>query len=194
MLSRTHDTIGLLARSVSDIELLDSICSGDEPRRNGVALAGTRIGIPGNFYSSLDTDLAEVVTRALDVLRNSGVILVEADIRNVRELASRASVILSYEIPRELEEFLHDLAFIFVPTTLAPAALVASNPVPSASNTYLSSLAGLPCLNIPISLTHSTRLPVGMEIVGLNGDDQMILSLGRSIALALGDIQPPDPS
>ncbi len=250
MLSRTHDTIGLFARSVSDIELLDSICSGEAPRRDRVTLAGTRIGIPRSFYDSLDAELAEAVRKALDVLRDSGAVLVEEDIRDVRDLAARASVILAYETPREIEEFLqnnqlmsidvfiqrlqdrdtklniqhlaqnriservyrqaietdrpalqsayadyfaqHDLAAALMPTTLAPAELVASNPVPSPSNTYPSSLAGLPCLSLPGGLTRTANLPVGIELVSPTGRDRLLLGIGHAIATAFGDFAWPD--
>jgi len=238
MLSQTHDTIGLFARTVSDIALLDPICTGDLWDNQLVALHRVRIGIPRTFYDSLEAELAEVCDITLDALRNAGAILVEDEVPEIQELTARAAVILSYETPRDLEAFLqgnglmplelflerlldaatqssirqlaqnriseqvymqavslhrpalqaryaeyfsqHDLAAVLVPTTRAPAALVATDPVPSAANTYSASLAGLPCLSMPVGLTHD-GLPVGMEFVGLSGEDELLIGLGRAV-------------
>ncbi|MEM9368924.1 MAG: amidase family protein [Planctomycetota bacterium] len=108
MLSHTHDTVGLIARSIADIEILDRLCTSESPSGSGIKLSETRIGIPRSFFDSLDAQLAEVVQGALDTLRASGVILVEDDIPNLAQLTSAASVILAYEIPRDLDRFLQD--------------------------------------------------------------------------------------
>lgn len=52
-------------------------------------------------------------------------------------------------------------------------------------NTALSSSAGIPGLVLPAGFSRFDRLPVGLELVGLRGEDRTLLSLGLAIEQAL---------
>ena len=78
-----RDTMGWLARSCADIELLDAFCAASAPAA-AVELKGLRLGVPrGYFYEALDPTLAPVVEAALSRLEDAGVELIEAELAGV---------------------------------------------------------------------------------------------------------------
>jgi mandelamide amidase len=104
-LSGTMDTAGPMARSVEDLVLLDSVITGQHAPVRPVRLKGLRLGVPrGFFYDNLDFTLAPVIENALAVLRQSGCVLVEADIPDLEQLSTSVRPLISYY------EMFHDLA------------------------------------------------------------------------------------
>jgi mandelamide amidase len=87
-----RDTIGWLARSCDDVELLDAACVASAAPAPPVELKGLRLGVPrGYFYEAMQPELAAVIDAALDKLRAAGVELVEADIPELGQLMSKLS-------------------------------------------------------------------------------------------------------
>jgi mandelamide amidase len=83
---RRLDTIGPMARTVSDVGFLDTLITGEPVP--AVNLRAVRIAVPRPDYwerDDVDPGVAEVVRRALATLRNAGCTLVEIDLdREVR--------------------------------------------------------------------------------------------------------------
>lgn len=107
-LARSRDTAGPMARTVSDIVLLDSVITGDTSPVQPADLVGLRLGVPrGYFYENLSDDTARVTEAALARLEAAGVVLVEADIPNVAALdAAIAIPMTGYEFPQDLTSYL----------------------------------------------------------------------------------------
>jgi mandelamide amidase len=107
-ISSTRDTPGPLARSVEDVQLIDSVCATDSPKRENVALSGLRLGLPrAYFYDNLDPELAKVMEEALAALRRAGATLVEVDVPNLQALNDAVSFpVALYEVVRELGAYL----------------------------------------------------------------------------------------
>jgi Asp-tRNA(Asn)/Glu-tRNA(Gln) amidotransferase A subunit family amidase len=106
--SHTRDTAGPMARSIQDLVLLDSVITADTKPIRAMALRGIRIGVPrGFFYDNLAPDLAPVVEAALAKLRDTGCVLVEADVLDVEKLAGASTAPISfYESLPDLSQYL----------------------------------------------------------------------------------------
>jgi len=106
--SHTRDTIGLLARTVSDLVLLDDVIVATTTPLMEIPASSIRLGVPrGSFYQDLDTGLAAVVEHALDRLSAAGVQLVEMDVPDVDRLVAESSFqIAAFEIVRDLPGYL----------------------------------------------------------------------------------------
>jgi len=79
--ARRLDTIGPMARTVSDVAFLDTLVTGEAVP--AVNLRAARIAVPGPAYwdrDDVDPGVAEVVRRALTALRDAGCTLVEIDL------------------------------------------------------------------------------------------------------------------
>jgi len=64
--------------------LFDSVITADPKPIMAMDLRSIRIGVPrGFFYDNLDAELALVVESALAKLRDSGCVVVEADVPDV---------------------------------------------------------------------------------------------------------------
>jgi len=80
-ISVSRDTPGPMARTVTDLALLDGVIAGCAPGLQPADLRGVRIGIARDyFYSVVDADVAPVIDAALDILSELGAELVEAGI------------------------------------------------------------------------------------------------------------------
>lgn len=116
-ISRTRDTPGPIARSPSDLSLLDDAIIGrTDVAREGL-IDGLRIGIPSEFFwSEADDEVVAVCRRALDKLVDLGAVLVEVDTGDLayHHAASSPSIAI-YEGRVSLEEFLvtHDVGRSF---------------------------------------------------------------------------------
>lgn len=78
LISPTRDTVGIMARSVDDIMLLDSIITGTPyptDDLDSAALAMT-LAVPEQAWSNLDPDVEHLVLSALSTLQNVGYNLV----------------------------------------------------------------------------------------------------------------------
>ena len=112
-ISHTRDTAGPMTRSVADCVLLDAVVTGANGLSAGARLApatlkGLRLGVPrGHFWQGLDTELAGLLENTLALLKDRGVILVEADIPNVAALDNDAGFpIALYETVIDLDRYL----------------------------------------------------------------------------------------
>jgi Asp-tRNA(Asn)/Glu-tRNA(Gln) amidotransferase A subunit family amidase len=107
-LSSTQDTAGPMARTVSDLLLLDAVITGEAYMPASVDLSGVRLGIsPKHYYADLDSSVAEIMQYALDRLKDAGATLVEADIPNLTELQAGVTVnVIYYELRRVIAQYL----------------------------------------------------------------------------------------
>jgi aspartyl-tRNA(Asn)/glutamyl-tRNA(Gln) amidotransferase subunit A len=75
---------------------------------------------------------------------------------------------------------------ILVPTTLEPAFKLGSksDPVEMYKTdllTVFANLAGVPAISIPIGFEPTTGLPMGLQIIGKQGDDIKVLAIAQQI-------------
>jgi Asp-tRNA(Asn)/Glu-tRNA(Gln) amidotransferase A subunit family amidase len=106
-LSHTRDTVGPMARSVTDLLLLDSTITGDTTPAQSWTLKGLRLGVPrAYFYDNLDRAVALVVEAALLKLRDVGCVLVEADIPDIEKLSAISGRLSQYECITDLSHYL----------------------------------------------------------------------------------------
>ncbi|MBL1097670.1 amidase family protein [Streptomyces coffeae] len=108
-ISSTRDTIGPLARTVTDIRLIDAICTATSVDDTAVDLSGLRIGVPRNyFYDDIDDEVGTATERTLAELSTAGAMLVEQDLPDIGTLNQRVSfTIVLYEALRELAAYLY---------------------------------------------------------------------------------------
>lgn len=104
--SHTRDTIGPMARRVSDVALLDTLMSGKTypaPR----PLAGLRLGLPeAYFWSNLDPETEVVARDAVARLKYAGVEFVDVDLPGLQPLLDGIAPILPYEAVVDLRTYL----------------------------------------------------------------------------------------
>ena len=107
-LSETRSTSGPMTRSVADAALIDAVLTGDSPELEAAQLEGLRLGVPSQyFYENLHPDVDREIRKALQRLAQVGVVLVEADIPDVRPLVEASSFpILLYESIFGLNQYL----------------------------------------------------------------------------------------
>ncbi|MFJ6900744.1 amidase family protein [Streptomyces hokutonensis] len=108
-ISSTRDTVGPLARTVTDIRLIDAICTAAPVDDTVVDLSGLRIGVPrGYFYEDIDDEVGSATEYMLAELAAAGVVLVEQDVPDIATLNERVSfTIVLYEALRELAAYLY---------------------------------------------------------------------------------------
>ena len=83
------DTIGPIARTVSDVALLNAAIAG-RPLPAPASLQGVRIGIPRAFFwADLDAEIAKVMDRTVARLRDAGVTFVDFDVTGLHRLAGQ---------------------------------------------------------------------------------------------------------
>src|SRR5215472_12646968 len=96
-----------MARSVTDLLLLDSTITGDTTPAQPAMLKGLRLGVPrAYFYENLDRDVVPVVEAALLKLRDVGCVLVEADIPEIKKLSAISGCLSQYECVTDLSHYL----------------------------------------------------------------------------------------
>ena len=104
-ISHTRDTLGPLARSCADLELLDRVVTG-APRVKAANLEKIRLAKVPHFFSELDP-LVESATRdALEALAERGVTLVEADPPLIG-LTTGSFDIMLFEFVQDLTQYLN---------------------------------------------------------------------------------------
>jgi len=106
--SSTRDTAGPMARTVVDVALLDGVITGAPLTLSPANLRGVRLGVPREyFYQGLDPEVASASAQALDLLKDLGAELVEADIPRLNELNTAVSFpVALYELMRDLPDYL----------------------------------------------------------------------------------------
>lgn len=62
------------------------------------------------------------------------------------------------------------------------------NPFIYSGLTFPSNIIGAPSLTIPVKSTHETGLPVGVQIVSKNGNDKLVLKIGKILESDYSDI------
>ncbi len=107
-IAHSRDIAGPMARSVADIVLLDQVLSGQRYKLPPASFKGKRIGVPrGYFFDVLDPEVARLIELALAQMSDLGAVLIEADIKGVKEhnpWVGRA--IASGEVVRDLPDYL----------------------------------------------------------------------------------------
>jgi mandelamide amidase len=109
-ISSTRDTAGPMTRSVADAVLLDGVVTGGATTLEPTRLKGLRLGVPRQYYwSELDPELAAVCEQELARLSRLGVVLVEADVPNLKALDDAVSFpVALYEQVATLKAYLRD--------------------------------------------------------------------------------------
>lgn len=119
-LSHTRDTLGPLARSVADLDLLDSVVTS-RPLTLAADLSKLTFGKPTGFYwDDLAPDVQAVCDVALTKIENAGATIREIDLTVLTQrVQDIAFPIVFYEAGDALQEFLEewetgiDLNFLF---------------------------------------------------------------------------------
>ena len=100
------DTIGPMGRSVADVALLHATIVGQRfvPQRS---LEKARIGVPRvPYWVDLDPEVERVAEAALARLRDQGALLVDIDLHEIRDVASKIFSTLCSEMISDLRNFL----------------------------------------------------------------------------------------
>ncbi|WP_194291772.1 indoleacetamide hydrolase [Rhizobium sp. ICMP 5592] len=107
-ISSTRDTPGPIARTASDLALLDSVIVGHTEVSKTSMIKGLRIGIPDDFFWDLaDPSIFKACSQALDRLKSMGAVLEKVDARRLLgHHAASTTTIALYEGKVTLEGFL----------------------------------------------------------------------------------------
>ncbi|MCR9136076.1 MAG: amidase family protein [Alphaproteobacteria bacterium] len=106
-LFHSRDTAGLMARSVDDLIVMDTLITG-ETATSIENLAGLRIGVPRRrHFSGLDHGIAAAIETELDRLSELGVILVDADLPDhLLDSSFAIETLREWELRRDMEAYL----------------------------------------------------------------------------------------
>ncbi len=126
-ISHSQDTAGPMARTVRDVAiLLGSLTGSDDMDAGSIphsdrshpdytqfldsdGLSGTRIGVARNFFA-YNQRVDQIIERSLQLLKNSGAILVDpATVAVTRELRAAEGTVMSYEFKHGLNQYLDQL-------------------------------------------------------------------------------------
>ena len=104
----TRDSVGPMATTVDDLALLDATLSGTENRLPKISLSGLRLGLSSPYSEEvLDERTAAVMKDAVSLLRDLGVVIVEADIPGLLAMTHQVAwPITSYEVTVEVPRYL----------------------------------------------------------------------------------------
>lgn len=111
-LSRTRDTLGVIANTVIDVRKIDAVVTGVGSLADSRAgIQNIRLGVPlAGFYDDLDRQVVIRMAWALNVLDAAGAILVEVDLRRTQELDSACGLpLVLHETGVELPAYLRTL-------------------------------------------------------------------------------------
>lgn len=86
----------------------------------------------------------------------------------------------------KFKELFKDFELLVGPTTLEPAFKIGAKADPIAMYktdllTVAANLAGLPAISIPCGIDDATGLPLGMQIIGRQGEDEQVLALADKL-------------
>ncbi len=125
-LSHTRDTVGPMGRTVADIALLDAVITGTS-RPAPLPLRGLRFGIPTAYWDLVDNEVLAMMEAAKAKLAAAGVVFVQAELPNVRELLEKTGFpIVLHEAGVDLPVYLAESGATGV--TVASLAQQAANP------------------------------------------------------------------
>ncbi|WP_435279952.1 amidase family protein [Streptomyces sp. 1222.5] len=115
LVSTTRDTIGPLARTVADVQIVDEVLTGTfheghhyQSEEEVERLSEIRLGVPRSpFYADLDPIVEKVVQTRLDELSDAGVCLIEADMpAQFTQLVAGTIPIAFFETPGLIRRYL----------------------------------------------------------------------------------------
>ncbi|MEY9534682.1 indoleacetamide hydrolase [Sinorhizobium fredii] len=96
-ISSTRDTPGPIARTPSDLALLDSVVVGHSEVSKPSMIQGLRIGIPDDFFWDLaDPSVFRVCSDALDRLKSMGAVLEKVDARRLLDHHMASTTIIAF--------------------------------------------------------------------------------------------------
>jgi len=110
-ISHTRDTVGVIARDVGDVVLMDSIITDDASAATAPPASEIRLGVPRAYYfDNLDKEAAGVIEAALGKLEAAGVTLLVVDPGDVGSLNERSAFPIALaevvtDLPAYLAEF-----------------------------------------------------------------------------------------
>jgi mandelamide amidase len=109
-ISLTRDTIGLIARNVADLILLDSVIDSRESAIVSITPGRIRLGVPRSYYfANLDEQSEIVIDAALMRLQDAGVTLIESDPEGIGPLMTQSAFPNAlYEVARDLPAYLDE--------------------------------------------------------------------------------------
>lgn len=111
-ISHTRDTVGPIAKTVKDIQLVDSILANDNTQVPFAEASGIILGIPTPvFCDDLESEVAQAFDNAIEVLIEAGVSVVHVDLGDIgfHNGAFSFPVVL-YEVMRDLPAYLKKYA------------------------------------------------------------------------------------
>ena len=106
-IAHSRDTVGPMARTVSDVALLDAVITGGAVPAPA-SLRGVKLGVyRAYFFADLDPDTKAVTDAALDKLRQAGATVVDVDMPDLKKLNDAASFpVALYEAYDDLKAYL----------------------------------------------------------------------------------------
>ncbi|AQQ07392.1 indole acetimide hydrolase [Roseibium algicola] len=198
-ISATRDTPGPIARTVSDLVLLDAVITGSTATLDPADLGTVRLGVPGVLTDNLSPETDRLFKEALDKLQAAGVTLVPVDISTELELAGKAGFpIALWEVKRDLAAFLEthetglglqdiadevaspDVKFVFdnlvlgnqaIPDAVYREAMDDMRPLIQAGYAEVFAANKLDALVFPTTPLPAQPITGSDETVSLNGED-----------------------
>src|SRR5207253_7621156 len=106
-ISHTRDTIGPMARTVSDLILLDRVITRDWSNVETIAPRRIRLGVVPEMFQNIDVETLRLVNQALDKLRHAGVEIVQLQASGFLDLDNQSGFpIALYEATRDISSYL----------------------------------------------------------------------------------------
>jgi Asp-tRNA(Asn)/Glu-tRNA(Gln) amidotransferase A subunit family amidase len=110
-ISSSRDIVGPMARTISDLILLDAVIRSVEADYRAADMTSVRLGIPrGYFFEKLEPGVRSLVEQSLLEIVAAGVELIEVDIAIPEDIEGEIGFpLVSYEIREELPAYLNSL-------------------------------------------------------------------------------------
>src|SRR5712692_4393546 len=123
-IAASQDTAGPITRSVTDAAILLGALAGVDGRDSATvssiglalsdytpylkadALAGARLGVPRQYWSTRTAEEQAIAQNAFQVMRNLGADVFDVDIDSFAKLSAFSSSVLNYEFKRDLNTYL----------------------------------------------------------------------------------------
>src|SRR5436190_2209841 len=106
-ISHTRDTVGPMARTVSDLVLLDSAITRDQRQMETVAPRRIRLAVVPELFQDIDKETLQLVNRALDKLRRAGVEIIRLQVSGFLDLDNQSGFpIALFEATQDISAYL----------------------------------------------------------------------------------------
>lgn len=124
--SHTRDTVGVIARNVDDVILIDAVIARDNSFPTA-SPSDIRLGIARKYYfEGIDNETATVIEEALAKLRKAGVTLVEAEPEDVGAMCTATAMPIVFgEVAGDLSGYLEKYG---IDQDVSAIAAAAANP------------------------------------------------------------------